>query len=207
FLFSNDDVFKKIKVLSGGEKSRVALAKTLISKANFLMLDEPTNHLDIMSVNILMQALEQYEGTFVAISHDRHFISQIANKIWYIEDYQLKEYPGTYSEYVYWQSQKAQGKVVAPPVKTEKPAAKEVKNTNTTSTSNKNNKKEIQATLTKCEEKITSLEQKIATLEKDLANPSIYSDGEKMAKLNKEYKALTQELGVEQKAWDKAAEE
>jgi len=207
FLFSNDDVFKKIKVLSGGEKSRVALAKTLISKANFLMLDEPTNHLDIMSVNILMQALEQYEGTFVAISHDRHFISQIANKIWYIEDYQLKEYPGTYSEYVYWQSQKAQGKVVAPPVKTEKPAAKEVKNTNTTSTSNKNNKKEIQATLTKCEEKITSLEQKIATLEKDLANPSIYSDGEKMAKLNKEYKALTQELGTEQKAWDKAAEE
>ena len=205
FLFSNDDVFKKIKVLSGGEKSRVALAKTLISKANFLMLDEPTNHLDIMSVNILMQALEQYEGTFVAISHDRHFISQIANKIWYIEDYQLKEYPGTYNEYVYWQSQKAQGKVTAPPAKTEKPAPKEVKPA--VVSTNKNNKREIQTTLSKCEEKITLLEQKIVAVEKDLANPSIYSDGEKMAKLNKEYKALTQELGVEQKAWDKAAEE
>ncbi|MEY3411906.1 MAG: Zinc import ATP-binding protein ZnuC, partial [Bacteroidota bacterium] len=96
FLFSGDDAFKKIKVLSGGEKSRVALAKTLISEANFLLLDEPTNHLDMMSVNILIQALIQYEGTFVAISHDRHFITQIATKIWYIEDEEIKEYPGTY---------------------------------------------------------------------------------------------------------------
>ncbi|WP_339610072.1 ABC-F family ATP-binding cassette domain-containing protein, partial [uncultured Roseivirga sp.] len=106
FLFSNEDVFKKIKVLSGGEKSRVALAKTLISEANFLMMDEPTNHLDFLSVNILIQALQQYEGTFLIVSHDRHFISQIANKIWYIEDHQIKEYPGTYDEYVYWQQKK-----------------------------------------------------------------------------------------------------
>lgn len=102
FLFTNDDVFKKIKVLSGGEKSRVALAKTLISEANFLLLDEPTNHLDIQSVNILIQALQQYEGTFVTVSHDRLFIKGVANKIWYIEDEQIKEYPGTYDEYVYW---------------------------------------------------------------------------------------------------------
>jgi ATP-binding cassette subfamily F protein 3 len=96
FLFSNDDVFKKVKVLSRGEKSRVALAKTLISEANFLLLDEPTNHLDMQSVNILSQALEQYEGTYVVISHDRHFVSRVANKIWYIEDYQIKAIPGTY---------------------------------------------------------------------------------------------------------------
>src|SRR5690349_25079675 len=90
FLFSDEDVFKKIKVLSGGEKSRVALAKTLISEANFLLLDEPTNHLDFISENILIQALEQYQGTFVVVSHNRHFVSQIANKIWYIEDSRLK---------------------------------------------------------------------------------------------------------------------
>ena len=103
FLFTGEEVFKKIKVLSGGEKSRVALAKTLISEANFLLLDEPTNHLDMVSVNILIQALEQYEGTFIVISHDRFFVENVATKIWYIEDFQLKEYPGTYAEYELWQ--------------------------------------------------------------------------------------------------------
>jgi ATP-binding cassette, subfamily F, member 3 len=103
FLFSGDEVFKKIKVLSGGEKSRVALAKVLLSQANFLLLDEPTNHLDMQSVNILIQALEQYEGTFVVVSHDRYFVSSIANKIWYIEDEQIKVYPGTYDEFETWQ--------------------------------------------------------------------------------------------------------
>src|SRR5690348_10073023 len=102
FLFSDEDQFKKIKVLSGGEKSRVALAKTLISEANFLLLDEPTNHLDFISENILIQALQQYQGTFVVVSHNRHFVHQVANKIWYIEGKQIKEYPGTYEEYEYW---------------------------------------------------------------------------------------------------------
>ena len=102
FLFTNDEVFKKIKVLSGGEKSRVALAKTLISEANFLLLDEPTNHLDMLSVGILVQALQQYEGTLLLVSHDRHFISQVANKIWWIEDHEIKEYPGTYEEFTWW---------------------------------------------------------------------------------------------------------
>ena len=106
FLFSGDDAFKKIKVLSGGEKSRVALAKVLISEANFLLLDEPTNHLDMMSVNILIQALQQYEGTFVVVSHDRFFVSEIANKIWYIENEEIKVYPGTYDEYETWQEQR-----------------------------------------------------------------------------------------------------
>ncbi len=102
FLFHGEDVFKKIKVLSGGEKARVALAKTLVSEANFLLLDEPTNRLDMQSVEILIDALEQYEGTFVVVSHDRYFLSEIANKIWWIEDNQLKEYPGTYAEFDEW---------------------------------------------------------------------------------------------------------
>src|SRR5690606_28759525 len=82
FLFTGDDVFKKIKVLSGGEKSRVALAKALTADANFLVLDEPTNHLDMASVNILIQALQQFEGTFIVVSHDRYFLDNVANKIW-----------------------------------------------------------------------------------------------------------------------------
>jgi ATP-binding cassette subfamily F protein 3 len=102
FLFTGDDVFKKIKVLSGGEKSRVALAKVLLSQANFLLLDEPTNHLDMQSVNILIQALQQYEGSYIVVSHDRYFVENIANKIWYIEDHEIKQYPGTYQEYEVW---------------------------------------------------------------------------------------------------------
>ncbi|MDE1152223.1 MAG: ABC-F family ATP-binding cassette domain-containing protein [Micavibrio sp.] len=116
FLFTGDDVFKKIKVLSGGEKSRVALAKALTADANFLILDEPTNHLDMASVNILIQALQQYEGTFIAVSHDRYFLDNIANKIWYIEDQKIKEYPGTYAEYEIWNAKrKLEPKTAAAP--------------------------------------------------------------------------------------------
>lgn len=108
FLFSKDEVYKKIKVLSGGEKSRVALAKVLLSEANFLLLDEPTNHLDMVSIDILAQTLQQYKGTCVIVSHDRHFVAQVANKIWYIEDKQIKEYPGNYEAYEYWKQHEKQ---------------------------------------------------------------------------------------------------
>jgi len=102
FLFTKDDVYKKIQVLSGGEKSRVALAKILLSQVNFLLLDEPTNHLDMVSIDILGQTLQQYQGTFIVVSHDRHFVSQVANKIWYLEEEQIREYPGDYAAYEYW---------------------------------------------------------------------------------------------------------
>ncbi|MEL7340183.1 MAG: ABC-F family ATP-binding cassette domain-containing protein, partial [Bacteroidota bacterium] len=104
FMFSGEAVDKKIQVLSGGEKSRVALAKTLVSEANFLLLDEPTNHLDIQSIQILVEALNAYEGTYVLVSHDRYFLEQVSNKIWYIEDYQVKEYPGNYLEFSEWKA-------------------------------------------------------------------------------------------------------
>ena len=99
FLFTKDDIFKKIQVLSGGEKARVALAKVLISQANFLLLDEPTNHLDIHSIERLGQALQQYEGTFVCVSHDRNFIRHVANKIWYIDKKHVKAFNGNFDEF------------------------------------------------------------------------------------------------------------
>ena len=98
FLFGGDDVFKKIKVMSGGEKARVSLAKTLVSEANFLLLDEPTNHLDIDSIEIIIEALKRYEGTLIFVSHNRYFIEKLANKVWWIEDKDVKEYPGDYTE-------------------------------------------------------------------------------------------------------------
>src|SRR5215471_1575917 len=102
FLFSGDDAEKKIKVLSGGEKARVALAKVIISKANFLMLDEPTNHLDIHSVDLLAESLNKYEGTIILVSHDRYFISKTATVIWEIVDHKIKVFKGGYEEYVEW---------------------------------------------------------------------------------------------------------
>jgi ATP-binding cassette subfamily F protein 3 len=107
FLFSGDDVEKKIKVLSGGEKARVALAKTIVSKANFLLLDEPTNHLDLHSTELLIDSLNRYEGTIILVSHDRYFISKIANKIWEIKDKEIKEFKGNYEEYVAWNERMA----------------------------------------------------------------------------------------------------
>ncbi|MGB8193371.1 MAG: ABC-F family ATP-binding cassette domain-containing protein [Chitinophagaceae bacterium] len=111
FLFSGDEVEKKIRVLSGGEKARVALAKTIISKANFLLLDEPTNHLDIHSVELLIDALNRYEGSFILVSHDRYFVSKTANKIWEIVDHELKSFDGGYEEYVDWKKRMADLKV------------------------------------------------------------------------------------------------
>ena len=102
FLFTGDDVFKPVKVLSGGEKSRVALARTLLVPANFMILDEPTNHLDMQSINVLIEALQQYSGSFVVVSHDRHFLDQIVNKVWRAEDGHVREYLGNYTEYI-WQ--------------------------------------------------------------------------------------------------------
>src|SRR3954462_696731 len=98
FLFGGDEVEKKIKVLSGGEKARVALAKTIISKANFLMLDEPTNHLDIHSVELLIEALKKYEGSLILVSHDRYFVSKLANTIWEIDNKKIKSFPGGFEE-------------------------------------------------------------------------------------------------------------
>ncbi len=108
FLFSGDDVFKKVGVLSGGERSRLALAKSLLEPANLLILDEPTNHLDIRSKKVLLRALEQYQGTVVAVSHDRYFLSGFANKVWRVGNGRLFEYPGDFSYYEWkYQEQKA----------------------------------------------------------------------------------------------------
>ncbi len=204
FLFQNEEVFKKIKVLSGGEKSRVALAKTLLSEANFLMMDEPTNHLDFLSVNILIQALQQYEGTFVIVSHDRHFISQIANKIWYIEDQQIKVYPGTYEEYEYFQAKKEaelQNKPQVADTKQEKPkeAPKRVRNNQ-----EEQALKKLKQTLAETESKIESLESEIAKVEAEMAQPEVFQDHEALTEKTQLHDKLKTKLETLQEDWENA---
>lgn len=203
FLFSDDDVYKKIKVLSGGEKSRVALAKTLISEANFLLLDEPTNHLDFISENILIQALQQYQGTFVTVSHNRHFVSQVANKIWYIEDQQIKEYPGTYEEYEYWRKKTAAADVDAPtPVKKAQPVpAKEP--VRVKDNANEKRIKTLTSEIKKVEERINTLEQEKKRIEEEMARPEVYGNFTTLNEHQQKFENTNSSLQKENEKWEK----
>ena len=169
FLFSGEEVFKKIKVLSGGEKSRVALAKVLISEANFLLLDEPTNHLDMQSVNILIQALQQYEGTYVVVSHDRYFVTNIANKIWYIEDHEIKEYPGTFDEYETWMATRETSKPVS--VKAALKAKPELAPVEAKTPNQAKQIEKLEAEIMEIENRISAIEAQMV----DLANQADYA--------------------------------
>jgi ATP-binding cassette subfamily F protein 3 len=206
FLFSGDDAFKKIKVLSGGEKSRVALAKVLISEANFLLLDEPTNHLDMMSVNILIQALQQYEGTFVVVSHDRFFVSEIANKIWYIENEEIKVYPGTYDEYETWQEQRILNGEVTETKPQKKTVEKVVEKKPTIDDSVK---KEIQKNLKKLNQTLSETEANISKLEIEklkqetlLADPAIFNDPVALKRENEAYQKILNRLEEVNDIWE-----
>jgi ATP-binding cassette subfamily F protein 3 len=101
FLFSDDDVFKQIGVLSGGERNRYALARMLLAPSNFLLLDEPTNHLDMRAKDVLLDSLSKYNGTVVFVSHDRYFIDKLATRIFEIEDGHVHVYPGNYEDYLW----------------------------------------------------------------------------------------------------------
>ena len=208
FLFSGDDVEKKIKVLSGGEKARVALAKVIVSKANFLLLDEPTNHLDIHSVELLVQALNQYEGTFLLVSHDRYFISKAANKIWEIEDNLIKEFKGGYEEWAEWKERKKKNEAVKTrgnskeakltPV-VSKPASERQPPAGSGAASGKlsEEKKELQRTqkqFAKTEEQLAALNRKKTQIELDLALPENYTDKTKFFQLENMYKQVQKDL-------------
>jgi len=210
FLFSGDTVEKKIKVLSGGEKARVALAKVIASKANFLMLDEPTNHLDIHSVDLLVEALNKYEGSLILVSHDRYFISRIANKIWEIDEQQIREFKGTYAEWEDWKERKAKADadakknsapIAKPEPKVEKPVQPTVSN---------EAKKELQklkSQFKQLEEKLATLQVKKQELENALADPNIYGNKEKFIAAESNYKAAKQEIETANNAYEKLFEQ
>jgi ATP-binding cassette subfamily F protein 3 len=206
FLFTGDDVFKKIKILSGGEKSRVALAKTITSDANFLILDEPTNHLDIQSVNILIQALQQFEGTLIVVSHDRYMLDNVANKIWYIEDQLIKEYPGTYAEYEQWQERRdKEKKDIVPVVKLKEEKPVKVMATAAQEEQKKSLKK-MQSDLQKFEQQIADLEAQKNKLEGELSIPENYSDSQKLSSLNATYETVKLSLESISAEWEQLAE-
>jgi ATP-binding cassette, subfamily F, member 3 len=210
FLFSGDDVDKKIKVLSGGEKARVALAKTIAGKANFLLLDEPTNHLDIHSCELLAEALNKYEGSYILVSHDRYFISKTANKIWEIDEGRIKEFKGTYDEWVEWNKRMAsQAKPGMQKAKVEKPVMEPVKPPEVSQPVNKEAKKQLQKQqklVEQLETDIKRLQTESNRLELQLSAPEIYADRQKFLVAESEYKKSALSLAVAMQTYDAALE-
>ncbi|RYY40630.1 MAG: ABC transporter ATP-binding protein [Chitinophagaceae bacterium] len=228
FLFSGDDADKKIKVLSGGEKARVALAKTIISKANFLLLDEPTNHLDIHSTELLVEALTRYEGTYVLVSHDRYFISKTANKIWEIVDHEIKEFKGTYDEWVEWKARKEQQSKEAASIKgtpdggrneersrekkeSKKPEPKKEEPVPTVAKKAIN--KELQKELQKFQRQFGQVEHDLARqneqkamLEAALAAPETYSNPDLFKKTESDYAAVQKKIAELNKQYEQLFE-
>ena len=200
FLFSGDETDKKIKVLSGGEKARVALAKVIVSKSNFLLLDEPTNHLDMHSVELLADALNKYGGSYLLVSHDRFFISKTANKIWEIVDHEIKEFKGNYQEFVEWKERMAKQqnskKKESESIKAETVVETKVQQ-QPASNLDREQKKELQKLqrqFQKLEEDIAVLTRKKTDIETELGNPASYQNAAAFAQLEKSYTAIQQEI-------------
>ena len=206
FLFTNEDVFKTIGSLSGGEKGRVALAKIMLSKANFLILDEPTNHLDILSKEILESAILNYEGTVLYVSHDRYFINQTASKIIEMSRMGTQEYLGDYDYYI---EKKKELNATIPNT----PTASVSSEIATNKMDWQKQKEEqarvrrIQNQMAKLEASITEAEEKIAAIDAQLCLEEVYSNYDKSNLLLTEKEALSESIGKYYEEWESLSEE
>lgn len=213
FLFTGEDVFKRISDLSGGERGRVSLAKLVLSNANFLILDEPTNHLDIMSKEILEDALNGYEGTILYVSHDRYFINRTAHRILDLTEGQFVSYVGNYDYYL------EKHDTVMAAIEASTPQSADADNTAATKAAESEVKldwkaqKEEQARLRKkendlkkCEEKIAELETRISEIDAEMSDPSIGTQVAKLQELTKEQATCQEQLEKLYEQWEELAE-
>ena len=226
FLFTGEDVFKQIKMLSGGERGRVSLAKLMLSEANFLILDEPTNHLDITSKEILEDALNNYTGTVLYVSHDRYFINRTASRILELGDGKLTGYPGNYDYYLEKKAQLADGQLssggeIAAGRGSAAGFAQAVGIRNGASSpasesalkQDWKSQKEAQAAqrkkenaLKRCEERIAVLEERSAQIDAEMALPEVCTDVAKLQALSKEKAEIEEELLVKMEEWEALSE-
>lgn len=205
FLFTEDDVFKRIKDLSGGERGRVSLAKLMLSEANFLILDEPTNHLDITSKEILENAINGYTGTVLYVSHDRYFINQTATRILELTNKTVLNYIGNYDYYlekkeVTYQAANLSSTENTPSQASSAPTANKV---NWQQQKDEQAKlRKIENQLKKCEEEISQLETRNEEIDQLLVQEEIYTNVEELIKLNNEKKEIEKKLEDLMKAWE-----
>jgi ATP-binding cassette subfamily F protein 3 len=210
FLFRGEDVFKKVGILSGGEKSRLALAKMLIEPSNFLILDEPTNHLDMLSKDVLMNALQKYKGTVLIVSHDRQFLDGLIDKVIEIKDKKIKTYYGNCSEYLREKEIEkeeyvfSQEKLSVIDKKKYKKSPKYVSNYE-----QKIRKKELNKLITPVKRKINELEEDVKKYEKrktelegEMAQEDFFKDANKVIDVHNEYNDILKKLEESNTQWD-----
>lgn len=209
FLFSNDEVDKKVKVLSGGEKARVALAGIMLSEANFLLLDEPTNHLDMDAVDMLIDSLQQYEGSFIAVSHDRYFLEEVANKLWYIQNGEIKVYPGDYrsfterfGEQFFFQPEPSQATMQ----QVNQPAQAAGKVDYEKQKEQRKAYNKLQQQLEKTEKEIASLEATKADLHLKISQEEIFTDFEALQQCQTELQQIDHALAQCHMQWEQIFE-
>ena len=204
FLFRGDDVFKSLDVLSGGEKSRIALLQLLLSPVNLLVLDEPTNHLDLHSKDVLLSALKDFGGTVVFVSHDRGFIEQLATQVLHLETGSARYYPGDYTYYIEQQEKFADSEspaqVSAPKIQVAEPKSWEEQKR----LEAERRKKE--KTLANLEQQLAQLEEQKQTLENKLADPQVYSNGEKAKAVQREIEEVAAKIEQVTEQWMLASE-
>ena len=213
FLFTGEDVFKRISDLSGGERGRVSLAKLVLSNANFLILDEPTNHLDIMSKEILEDALNGYEGTILYVSHDRYFINRTAHRILDLTEGQFVSYVGNYDYYLEKHDTVMAAIEANAPQNADADSAVAAKAAESEVKLDWKAQKEEQArlrkkenNLKKCEEKIAELEARISEIDTEMSDPAIGTQVAKLQELTKEQTACQEQLEKLYEQWEELAE-
>lgn len=211
FLFTGDDVFKRISDLSGGERGRVSLAKLMLSEANFLILDEPTNHLDILSKEILEQALNRYTGTVFYVSHDRYFINQTATRILELTGNTLVNYIGNYDYYL--EKKDELTKIYVPSATEEETASFPSSSAETAGKLTWQQQKEEQARIRKRQNELKKTEDRIHVLEvRDkeidelMMQEEVFTNVAKCVELNKEKTAINEELEQLYERWEELAE-
>ena len=206
FLFTDDDVYKRIEDLSGGERGRVALAKLMLSDANFLILDEPTNHLDITSKEILEEALKSYTGTVLFVSHDRYFINQTATRILELTGETVVNYIGNYDYYLEKHDQMVSLYVKKPEAKTtsdETPVRETAQKVDwQTQKAEQARIRKIENSLKKTEERISELEGKIAEIDEECAKPEVAVNSAKLGELTKQQSEYREELDRQYEMWE-----
>ena len=212
FLFRGDDVFKSIDVLSGGEKSRLALLRILLKPVNLLILDEPTNHLDLHSKDVLLKALKDFGGTVIFVSHDRGFIESLANRVLELKPGEAKVFPGDYKYYLEQIGKLEQGEVSQPTIKSNSSVQNDEPK-KTASQLSREETKRLQAEkrrLEKEEERlmteISELEEQKATLEEKLSTPEVYSDGVLCKEITEQVSQIEEKLTQLNSRWEEVSE-